>query len=505
MSQAPLTSIVIADGGTAGWMTAAALSRVLPTNRCSIRLVESEQIGTVGVGEATIPAIHDFNRRVGIDEREFMAATNATFKLGIEFVNWGVHGEAYIHPFGPYGHDMNDVGFHHYWLQQRVDGDTTPLDHYSLSYLAAKRCRFQHPVDDPTSVYSTYSYAYHFDAALYAAFLRRVAESRGVVRTESRIVDVQRRPEDGFISALVLESGERVEGELFIDCSGFRGLLIEEALETGYEDWRHWLPCDRALAVASDHTADPDPYTRATAHDAGWQWRIPLQHRMGNGHVYSSEHVDDDAAAATLLAHLDGTAQGEPRQLRFVPGKRRRMWNRNCIAIGLSGGFLEPLESTSIFLIQAAIMKLIELFPDKAMPAASVSAYNRSMSRMFDEVRNFIILHYKQTARDDSEFWRYCSAMTIPDELEQRMRLFRERGVATYRDGELFIETNWLAVYLGQGLIPEHHDPRVDCINAGERTAKLAGMRRYLADAADAMPGHADAIAKHCNAAGGQV
>ena len=502
MSQAPLSSIVIAGGGTAGWMTAAALARLLPSDRCNIRLIESEQIGTVGVGEATIPAIHDFNRRVGIDEREFIAATNATFKLGIEFVNWGARGEAYLHPFGPFGHDLNDVSFHHYWLRERAAGDTTPLDQYSLPYLAAKRRRFRHPVDDPSSVYSTYSYAFHFDASLYAAFLRRIAESHGVVRTEGRIVDVARRAEDGNLAALILESGERVDGELFIDCSGFRGVLIEDVLQTGYDDWRHWLPCDRALAVASDHTREPDPYTRATAHDAGWQWRIPLQHRMGNGHVYSSEHTDDDKAATTLLEHIDGNAQGDPRQLRFVPGKRRRMWNRNCIAIGLSGGFLEPLESTSIFLIQAAIMKLIELFPDRSLPEATIAAYNKSMSRTFDEVRNFIILHYKQTSRDDSEFWRYCRSMSVPEELARRMRLFGERGVAAHRRGELFIETNWVAVYLGQGLVPLHCDPRAECIDAGTRAAKLSDMRRYLAEAAEAMPAHADEIAAFCRAVG---
>lgn len=500
VSQRPIRNVVIVGGGTAGWMTAAALARVLPQGFCRIRLIESDEIGTVGVGEATIPAIHDFNRRVGLDEKEFMARTNATFKLGIEFVNWGTVGNSYLHPFGTYGRDMNGVGFHHYWLRERQSGSTIAYDNYSLPWLAAKRRRFDYPRSDTGSVYSTYSYAFHFDASLYARYLRSIAEELGVERMEGRITGTELRPEDGYIKNVVLENGSRVEGELFIDCSGFRGLLIEQALKTGYVDWRRWLPCDRAFAVPSDYVSDPDPYTRATAHEAGWQWRIPLQHRMGNGHVFSSEYCSEERAAETLLGNLEGKARSEPRLLRFVPGKRRKMWRRNCIAIGLSGGFLEPLESTSIFLIQAAIMKLIELFPDSTLPPPVIDEYNLCMDRMFDEVRDFVILHYKQTARDDSEFWRYCRNMSIPDELDYRMRLFRERGVARHRAGELFIETNWVAVYLGQKLIPERYDPRADCMRSEDLSKALAGIREHLAKAAEAMPAHATTIARNCAA-----
>lgn len=498
MSQQPIRNITIVGGGTAGWMTAAALARVLPHDFCRIRLVESDAIGIVGVGEATIPAIHDFNRRVGLDEREFMEHTNATFKLGIEFVNWSRIGDAYMHPFGTYGRDLNGVGFHHYWLRERQAGSAFAFDEYSLPYLAAKRGRFGLPKTGANSVYSTYSYAFHFDASLYARYLRGVAEGLGVERIEGRIIGTELRPEDGFVQCVVLENGARLDGELFIDCSGFRGLLIEETLKTGYIDWRHWLPCDRAYAVPSACSGPPDPYTRATAHDAGWQWRIPLQHRMGNGHVFSSEYSSEERAAATLLDNLEGKPQAEPRLLRFVPGKRRKMWQRNCIAIGLSGGFLEPLESTSIFLIQAAIMKLIELLPDSAMPTPVVDEYNRSMDQVFDEVRNFIILHYKQTTRDDSDFWRYCRNMSIPDELVHRMRLFGKRGIATHRRGELFIETNWIAVYLGQKLVPENYDPRADCLDRNVVSKSLADIREHLVRAAEAMPAHRTTIEAHC-------
>jgi tryptophan halogenase len=498
MTQSPINSIVIVGGGTAGWMTATALARVINKDRCSIRLIESEQIGTVGVGEATIPAIHDFNRRMGIDEQEFMRATNATFKLGIQFVNWQKIGDSYMHPFGTYGQDMNGVGFHHYWLKQKLAGDETPFDEYALPWVAAKLGRFKHPVDDARSVYSTYSYAFHFDASLYAAFLRGIAEKLGVERTEGKVVDVHLRPEDGHIKSVELENGERIEGELFIDCSGFRGLLIEGALKTGYEDWRGWLPCDSALAVPTANVGEPVPYTRATAHSAGWQWRIPLQHRTGNGHVYSSAYMSEDAATEILLQNVLGTPQAEPRLLRFTPGKRLKMWNRNCIAIGLSGGFLEPLESTSIFLIQAAIMKLLEYFPDSEFASADVDAYNRSLDTMFDEVRNFIILHYKATSRDDSRFWDYCREMQIPEELEYRMKLFRRRGIATHRRSELFIETNWLAVLLGQGITPDTYDPRADCMSDEQISSRLKGMHEYLLTAATALPSHQASIAEFC-------
>jgi tryptophan halogenase len=315
---------------------------------------------------------------------------------------------------------------------------------------------------------------------------------------EGKIVDVRLRAEDGFISNVELESGESIGGDLFIDCSGFRGLLIEQALETGYEDWRQWLLCDRALALPTTNTGDPVPYTRATAREAGWQWRIPLQHRTGNGHVFSSAHISEDQAASILLKNVAGDRQADPRLLKFVPGKRRKMWNRNCIAIGLSGGFLEPLESTSIFLIQAAIMQLIEFFPDRDFSTPDINEYNRRMDTMFDDVRNFIILHYKAVQRDDSEFWKHCSAMPIPDELDYRMNLFKSRGVATHRKSELFIETNWIAIYLGQRIIPETYDPRTDCLPDQLIRQRLAAMREYIEKAAKAMPTQRQTIADNC-------
>ncbi|MDZ7645497.1 MAG: tryptophan halogenase family protein [Woeseiaceae bacterium] len=501
MNAPHLERIVIVGGGTAGWMTAAALARVLDTERTAIELVESEQIGTVGVGEATIPAIHDFNRRLGIDERDMMRFTNATFKLGIEFVDWRRPGDAYLHPFGTYGQDMNGVAFHHYWLKHRELGDATPIEAYSLPHVASKLGRFDYPETDPRSVRSTYSYAFHFDASLYGQYLRRLAEGLGVRRTEGRVVDVGLRPDDGYIDQVTLESGGTIGGDLFIDCSGFRGLLIEQALATGYEDWRHWLPCDRAFAVPSENVGDPVPHTRATAHGAGWQWRIPLQHRTGNGHVFSSAFMAEDEARRILLENIEGRALDEPRQLRFVPGKRRRMWNRNCVAVGLSGGFLEPLESTSIYLIQAAIMKLIEFFPDRRLAAPDRDEFNRQLDRKFDEVRDFIILHYKATERDDTEFWKYCRAMDVPDELARRIELFRRRGIASHSPAELFIETNWLAVYLGQGIVPAAYDPRADCLPAAETAKRLAGMRAHIRKAAESLPAHSATIARHCAAA----
>ena len=504
MEDRHIRSIVIVGGGTAGWMTAAALARVVGTARCSIRLVESEEIGTVGVGEATIPAIHDFNRRLGIDEAAFMRETGATFKLGIEFVNWRRHGDVYMHPFGSYGRDMNGVSFHHYWTRRRLAGDPADFGEYCLARVAAKLGRFAYPTDDRSSVYSTYAYAFHLDASRYAQFLRRLAESLGVVRTEGRVVAAQLRASDGHIDHVVLDGGEAISGELFIDCSGFRGVLIEQALHTGYTEWQHWLPCDSALALPTRNVGTMLPHTRAIAHRAGWQWRIPLQHRTGNGHVFSSAHMKCEEAADLLGRHVEGRALAEPRLLRFVPGKRNRMWNRNCVAIGLSGGFLEPLESTSIFLIQAAIMKLLEFFPDRDFCSPDIRAFNDSLSQVFDEVRNFVILHYKATERDDSEFWRYCRNMVVPDELDYRMRLFRERGVASHRKGELFIEANWVAVYVGQGIVPEAYDPRADCLGAEDLRVRLAEMRAHVRKAAVAMSGH-DAVLSRCCAAPDEV
>ena len=498
MRDQQLRDIVIVGGGTAGWMTAAMLSQVLDGQLGRIRLIESDQIGTVGVGEATIPTIHAFNKKLGIDEAEFMRATHATFKLGIEFVNWGKKGDAYIHPFGPFGRDINGVAFHHYWRRSLDLGMDTPISEYCLANTAAKRDRYKHPTKDPQSIFSTYAYAYHFDASLYALYLRKYAEERGVMRTEGKIVEVSLRQEDGFIESVRLDSGKDIAGDLFIDCSGFRGLLIEETLETGYEDWTHWLPCDRAVAVPSENVAEPTPYTRATAGDAGWQWRIPLQSRMGNGHVYCSAHLSDDEATATALAHLEGDAIAEPRVLRFTTGQRKKMWNRNCIAIGLSGGFLEPLESTSIWLIQAAIALLMQRFPDRNFDAADIEDYNRGMKRRFEEVRDFLILHYKATERTDTEFWRDCKNMSIPESLQRRIEMFRKTGHVIFHPAELFIETNWIAIYLGQHILPETWDPRVHCSDDSYIEQRLRQMQSMVATAANDMPSHASTIEQFC-------
>jgi len=482
--------ILIVGGGTAGWMTAAALSRVLPPNVASIRLVESEQIGTVGVGEATVPHIRFFNTRLGFDEADFMARTQATFKLGIEFCNWGRKGDAYIHPFGAFGEDLAGVPFHQHWVRAHRSGRAGPIGDWSLPILAARAGRFAHPDEDPASPLSTYSYAYQFDATLYAAYLRSFAEARDVVRSEGRVVDVALNGESGFVESVTMQNGERVEADLFVDCSGFRGLLIEQALEAGYESWAHWLPCDRAWAVPCPTAGPLTPYTRATAHAAGWFWRIPLQHRVGNGHVYASAFTSDEGARDALLDQLEAEPAAEPRQLRFVPGKRRKQWSKNVVSIGLASGFLEPLESTSIHLIQLAIGYLVDYLPDRGFDPMNETEFNRIMALEYERVRDFLILHYHATERDDSPFWNYCRSMEIPDSLAYRMELFRERGVvAQYREG-MFLDASWLAVLFGQGVIPRRYDPASDRLDDERLALELARIREAYDRAVQALPGH---------------
>ena len=378
----PIRKVVIVGGGTAGWMAAAALARIMGGGNLAIELVESEEIGTVGVGEATIPQINLFNAMLGIDEQEFVRATNGTYKLGIEFVDWVRPGHRYVHPFGFYGIDMMGVEFHHHWLKGRTLGDMTPLDAYSMAIVMGLAGKFEHPrPDQPNSPLARIAYAYQFDAGLYARYLRGLAESGGVVRTEGRIVDIAQNGESGLVEAVVLQSGARIEGDLFLDCSGFRGLLIEQTLGAGFVDWSQWLPCDRAYAVPCENGGDRQPLTRSTARAAGWQWRIPLQHRIGNGYVYSSNHLSDDEAVATLLANLDGVPLAEPRQLRFTAGHRRKAWDKNVIALGLAGGFLEPLESTSIHLVQTGIAKLMTLFPTRDIKQVEIDRYNAQVER----------------------------------------------------------------------------------------------------------------------------
>jgi tryptophan halogenase len=492
--------IVIVGGGTAGWMTAAALSIHL-RGRYAIELVESEEIGTVGVGEATIPAIQRFNALAGIDENEFLRATGGTFKLGIEFVNWGRMGQRYMHGFGPFGQDLLSVPFEHYWLRQRGQPGHQALRAYSINQSAAYAHKFlPKQTQIEASPLNDIAHAYHFDAGLYAKYLRGLAEKRGVRRTEGKVVQVSQRPQDGHVDAVVMESGLRIEGDFFVDCSGFRGLLIEQALHTGYEDWSHWLPCNRALAVPCEGVSPLLPYTRSTAHQAGWQWRIPLQHRTGNGHVYCSEFISDDEAARVLMSNLDGRALAEPRPLRFVTGMRRQAWNQNVVAIGLASGFLEPLESTSIHLVQTAIARLLDFFPDAGFSQADVQEYNRQARFEFERIRDFIILHYKLNQRDDSEFWRYCAAMPIPPSLQEKIDLFRSRGRVVRIDNELFSEVAWFQVMIGQNLQPEGHAALADLLPPAQAAELLANVQEVIAQCVSLMPTHEDYIRKHCAA-----
>lgn len=490
--------IVILGGGSAGWMTAAALSRNIERD-CSITLVESDDIGIIGVGEATIPPIRLFNDMLGLNENDFVRRTKGTFKLGIQFVNWGKLGHRYFHPFGSYGRPFDLVQIHHHWQRANAEGKAGSLDEYCMAWAAAKLGRFAQPQQDPRSVLSTYLYAYHFDASLYARFLREFSEGRGVRRIEGKVRAVEQHPQSGFVERLLLESGEVVEGELFVDCSGLRALLIEQTLKSGFEDWSHWLPCDRAWAVPCENT-DLTPYTRSTAHAAGWQWRIPLQHRTGNGHVYSSKLLGDDEAAAVLLRNLDGKSLAEPRQVRFTAGCRKVHWNKNVIAIGLSSGFLEPLESTSIHLIQAGISKLLAYFPDKDFDPLVTKEFNRVAIAEVERIRDFIILHYRLTSRDDSEMWRYCASMSIPDSLRYKIDHFRHYGRILPGELDIFGPNSWLAVHIGQMNWPERNDPLLGYRNFSG-TGYLEQLRRTLESAAQGMPTHQAYIDGHCKAA----
>jgi len=492
----PSRNIVIVGGGTAGWMAAAALARFLGP-AASIRLIESDEIGTVGVGEATIPQIRLFNEGLGIDENDFLRATAGTFKLGIEFADWLRPGHRYLHAFGSIGRPLGLIPFHHYWLRHRAEGGVDDLWAFSASAEAARQNRFARPEDRPGRLQSGVNYAFHFDAWLYAAYLRRYSEARGVRRIEGRIVEVALRGGDGFIEAVTLGSGERVEGDLFIDCSGFRGLLIEQALETGYEDWSRWLPCNRALAVPCASAESLTPFTRSTARPAGWQWRIPLQHRIGNGYVYCSDFVSDDEAAATLLANLDGEPLAAPRPLRFVTGKRRKAWNRNCIALGLAAGFMEPLESTSIHLVQAGIARLLQLLPRGEVTEAETAEFNRQTDVEWQAIRDFIILHYKANQREGA-FWTQCREMKVPDTLAHKIELFRAGGRIFRIDEELFTEPGWLQVMVGQGIVPGSYHPLADQLSAPQMAEFLELGRKHVAHVVSAMPRHEDFIARHC-------
>jgi tryptophan halogenase len=495
-----IRTIVIVGGGTAGWMAAAALSKHFG-GQCTIRLVESEEIGIVGVGEATIPHIVSFNRILGIDEDEFLKATRGTFKLGIEFVNWAAIGDRYIHGFGKLGPDLDGLPFHHFWLRGVQAGLSADLGDYSINTAAPRRAKFMRPRQDMAgSPLGDITYAYHFDAGLYAQFLRKRAEANGVVRTEGKISSVQQREPDGFITAVVLEDGRRVEGELFIDCSGIRGLLIEQTLHTGYEDWSIWLPCDTAIAVPTRPVEPLVPMTRATAHGAGWQWRIPLQHRMGNGHVYSSRFMAQEEATAILMGNLESEPLAEPRVIRYVPGRRSRAWNRNCVAMGLAAGFFEPIESTNIHLIQTAIARLMTLFPRAGFDQAEIDEFNSQARIEYERVRDFIILHYKATERSDTPFWNYCRTMEIPATLQHKIDLYRSNARYFREDNELFGELSWVQVLEGQRIRAGGYHPFADLRSDDDVRAFLADTRRVISKCVDVMPTHADFIAQHCAA-----
>ena len=491
MDHLPIRRVVIVGGGTAGWMMGAAAARFLLDGRRTVTLVESDEIGTIGVGEATIPPVLGFNRMLGIDEDAFIRATNGTYKLGIEFVGWRTGADRYFHPFGTHGRSIEGLNFHQVWLKLRTDAGVGDLDGYSPSAVAAALGRFARPTGDPAAPLAGLAYAYHFDAGLYAAFLRRRAEGSGVERLEGRIVAVERDDATGHVARLRLDDGRVVEGDLFIDCSGFRSLLLGGAMQVPFESWRHWLPCDRAIAVPSARAGALPPYTRSTAHRAGWQWRIPLQHRTGNGIVYASEYLGDDDAERLLLGGLEEAPIAASRRLAFTAGRRARLWEGNVVALGLAGGFLEPLESTSIHLIQEGISKLFALFPDRRFAAVERDQYNRLMGDAYRSIRDFIILHYHATERTDSPFWRDMAAMTVPDTLAEKIALFREKGRIFRYDDELFSIPSWVAVMLGQGIVPDGYDPVVDALDEDRLASALPQLRQSIRRAVEGLPAHA--------------
>lgn len=486
---AAIRKVVIVGGGTAGWMAAALIAKVIGP-LVEIELVESDEIGIIGVGEATIPPIQHVNAVLGIDEAEFLRETKASIKLAIRFDDWGAIGESYYHSFGSAGRNLSFCPFHHFWVRARAAGIDVDYWDFDLNYLAAREGRFA-KIQGVDPIWNL-PYAYHFDSALYGRYLRRYSEALGVVRTEGMVERVHRDGERGDITALTLRSGATVAGDLFIDCSGARGLLIQRELNVGYEDWGHWLPCDRAMAVPSARGQTIDPYTRSTAHAAGWQWRIPLQHRTGNGLVYSSRHLSDDRAAALLLGHLDGAALDEPRIIPFRTGRTRRQWDRNVVAVGLSSGFLEPLESTSIYLIQSAIVRLLHFFPHAGIDDRAVAKYNRQSQTEYETVRDFIILHYHATRRDDSALWRDLRAMPVPDRLAAKIALFRRTGILSQDPLDIFMEPSWVQVLIGQGIVPADHHPLANEVDDATLAQQLRDLAALKAEPVAAMPRHED-------------
>jgi tryptophan halogenase len=491
VSDTAIRDVVIVGGGTAGWMAAAALAQHLRHAPVAITVVESSEIGTIGVGEATIPTIRRFYAQLGMTDTDVMGATEASCKLGIRFVGWGGTGSDFIHPFGLYGQDLNGVGFYNYWMKQRQSGDATPLAAYSLGASLAKAGKFTEPSPNPPSSLSVFDWALHLDASLFAKHLRAYAEASGVKRIDARIGSVDLRASDGFIEALVLDDGRKVGGDLFVDCSGFRGLLIGEAMGSAYEDWGKWLDCDAAFAVQSENAPgmEPVPYTRVTAHSAGWQWGIPLRHRAGNGLVFSSRHMTDQEALDALMPNLMGKPITEPRRIGFRPGRRDRAWVKNCVALGLSAGFLEPLESTSIALIENGIERLKSLFPDKTFAPAVIDEFNDQSAREMERTRDFIILHYWLNGRGEP-FWRERREAEIPDTLRKKVDLWKARGQFVRYRWEMFHPASWLAIYDGFDQMPNRIDPAVEGVPARDLDVSLRQMRAAIADAVARTPSH---------------
>jgi tryptophan halogenase len=494
MNSEGIKRVVIAGGGTAGWMVAALLSKTMG-KVLDISLIESDEIGTVGVGEATIPPLVKYNQLCQISEPEFMAAVQATFKLGISFENWRDVNEDYIHSFGNTGKDHWSAGFQHIWMSGQQKGIAGKFGDYCLELRAAQESKFAHLPQNGLN------YAFHIDATLYAKFLRKISEENGTKRVEGKIVKVDTDSESGFITSLTLDSGKEIEGDLFIDCTGFRGLLIEQTLHAGYEDWSHWLPCDSAIAVQTESMGPAIPYTRSIAREAGWQWRIPLQHRVGNGTVYCSRYISDDDARETLLANIEGKLLTEPRVIKFRTGRRLKQWSKNCIAIGLSSGFLEPLESTSIHLIQRSTTRLMQMFPHNRIEQSDIDEFNQQSQFEIETIRDFIILHYCVTNRKDTPFWRYCRNMEIPKTLAHRIELFRKTGRVFRIPNELFAENSWIQVMLGQGIEPEQYHRVVDVMGDEELDRFLRQIKSNVDSTVSKLPDHQAYVEQYCKSA----
>lgn len=495
-----IRKIIIVGGGTAGWMTACALARIIRPANVEISLVEAPDIPTIGVGEATIPQIGLFNDMVGFDEAEFIKATQATFKLGIEFVNWGRLGDSYIHPFGKYGFDMEGVMFHHYWRRLAEEGLTPSIDDYCLQITAAKAGKFSHPYRDaPNSPLSKIQYAFHFDAGLYAKYMRNFAVTNGINRIEGHVINVEQNSDTGFIEKLLLKDGQSLEADFFIDCTGFAGLLIGKTLHSDFKDWSQWLPVNSAVAVACESPEDPIPYTRATAHEAGWQWRIPLQHRLGNGYVYCDNYLADDKAHSDLVSRLEGKPLAEPKKIKFKTGMRQNVWVKNCLSLGLSAGFMEPLESTSIHLVQSGISRLMSLFPDKGFNQAEIDYYNKRTRTEYEQIRDFLILHYKATDREDTDFWKYVKHMSVPQSLVEKIEIYKENGRIFREDNELFNQTSWFAVMHGQNIKSKRWHPVVDSLQLSEIQSRLQEIHATVQNSCDILPKHKDYIEKLIN------